>query len=135
MSAFLSRLRVEILPASEVTKRQIYVLMEDFIYESNLFGRITVPKGFKTDFASIPRFAWRYIDPEDPCILYASVVHDYLYSLAGKMGEVVFARNLADRVLSEAMEISGARVDQRAIVYRLVDWFGGSHWDTEQKAA
>lgn len=134
MSDFLTRLRVEILPPSEVKGRQVYVLTQDFVYDSNLFGRITVPAGFKTDFASIPRFAWRYIDPEDPCILYASVVHDYLYSLAGKNGAVAFTRELADRVLREAMELSGARVDQRAIVYNLVQWFGGSHWK-EPKAA
>jgi hypothetical protein len=135
VSDFITRLRVEILPPSEVKGRQIYLVTEDFVYDSNLFGRITVPAGFKTDFASIPRFAWRYIDPEDPCILYASVVHDYLYSLAGKIGEVQFTRDLADRVLREAMELSGARADQRAIVYKLVSWFGGSHWDADQKAA
>lgn len=129
MSAFLTRLRVEILPPSEVSKRQVYLLLQDFVYDSNLFGRIVVPAGFKTDFASIPRALWRYLDPEDPCILYASVVHDFLYSLGGKMGEVAFSRNLADRVLREAMEISGARIDQRFAAYRAVDWFGGSHWD------
>lgn len=122
MSAFLSRLRVEVLPPNEVAGRQIYVLTEPFIYQSEIIGHVEVPDKFKTDFASIPRIAWRYIDPEDPAILYPSVIHDYLYSTQGT------SREVADQVLREAMALAGARIDQRAVVYRMVRMFGGSHW-------
>lgn len=135
MSAFLTRLRVEILPPSEVRKRQIYLLTEDFVVDSNILGRFTVPAGFRTDFASIPRILWRYLDPEDPCILYPSVAHDYLYSMAGNLDGRKFTREQADRVLEELMAISGARLDQRKAAFKAVDWFGGGHWNTEKQAA
>ncbi len=136
MSAFLTRLRVEVLPPSEAIGRQVYLLTEDFIYDSNILGRIVVPAGFKTDFASIPRIAWRYLDPEDPAILYISVVHDYLYSVLGRLIDGrVFTREQADLILPEGMEISGARIDQRTVAFRMVRWFGSGHWNAELKAA
>lgn len=132
MSAFLTRLRTEILPPSEVKGRQIYLLVQDFVVDSNLMGRIVIPAGFKTDFASIPRAAFWYIDPEDPVILYASVVHDWLYSMVGKLADGrIFTRAQADLVLVEFMALSGARIDQRKIVHFAVEKFGGAHWNNQ----
>jgi len=129
MSAFLSVLRVDILPPSQVTGRQLYVLVEPFSYESETYGKVVVPAGFKTDFASIPRIAWRYLDPEDKCILYPSVIHDYIYSQSGALADgVVFTREQADKIFKEAMELAGARLDQRFFAFKAVRLFGGSHW-------
>lgn len=124
MSAFLSPVRMEILPPSQVKGRQKYRLLEPFVYDSNLLGRIEIPAGFLTDFASIPRILWRYLDPEDSAIQFASLVHDYLYFTQP------CSREVADKVMVEAMEISGARWDQRVVAYRAVRLFGGSHWKT-----
>ena len=33
-----------------------WLLLEDFIYTSDIVGRIEVPAGFMTDFASVPWF-------------------------------------------------------------------------------
>lgn len=44
----------------------------------NTKGKVTVSKGFDTDLASVPRFAWAFIAPFD--IARAAVIHDYLYS-------------------------------------------------------
>jgi hypothetical protein len=128
VTAFLSRLRVDILPPNEVNGRQIYVLAEDFVVDSNIIGRFTVPAGFRTDFASIPRVLWRALDPEDPCILFPSVAHDFIYSVLGIIDERTFSRDHADRVLEELMAISGASLFQRKAAYKAVSWFGGSHW-------
>ncbi|TQE91889.1 MAG: DUF1353 domain-containing protein, partial [Spiribacter salinus] len=39
-------------------------LLEDMRYYSVLLHQvITVPKGYRTDFASVPRFFWRLIPP------------------------------------------------------------------------
>lgn len=124
MSAFLHRLRVDILLPHELDggARQLYQVVEDFAYDSDLLGRVEVKAGFVTDFASIPRAAWRYIDPEDPCILMPSVLHDWEYTRQR------FAREQCDLLLREAMRTAGARWDQQALVYRLVRAFGGSHW-------
>jgi Protein of unknown function (DUF1353) len=39
---------------------------------------VTVPKGFVTDFASIPQIFWTILRP-DGDYAYAAVIHDYLY--------------------------------------------------------
>ncbi len=132
MSAFLTSVHVRIVPPTKTGPRQLYVLDDDFEYESEILGRIIVPVSFCTDFASIPRPAFSYIDPEDPVILYPSVIHDYLYSREGKMPDGrTFTREQADGVLKEAMELAGARWDQRQVVYRAVRLFGGSHWNSK----
>ena len=60
--------------------------------------RITVPAGFVTDFASIPRLLWRLLPPTGRYTR-ASVVHDLLYRTPG-----LCTRAQADAVLYEAMK-------------------------------
>lgn len=108
---------------------QQYTLDADFVFISARWGRITVPAGFVTDLASIPRAAWRYIAPTDPCIEMPSVVHDFLYAHQGDIGLTpALTREECDDVLIEAMTLCGARWDQRAAVKAAVNLFGGSHW-------
>lgn len=78
-------------------------VQEDFYYDTEVgkLGRITVPKGFITDFASIPRFLWSVLPPAGGYGK-AAVVHDYLYRTPG-----AWTRGEADAVLKEAMEVSG----------------------------
>ena len=40
-------------------------------------GMITVPSGYITDLASVPRFCWIFIAPFD--VARAAVIHDILY--------------------------------------------------------
>ena len=117
--------------ASAETDRQLYQLREEFRFVSAEFGEIVVPIGFITDFASIPRAALWYVDDDDPVILFASVIHDYLYTRRGDLGlgtRVTFTREDADRVLREAMLLCGARRAQAWVVYSAVRLGGGSHW-------
>lgn len=125
-----SQLFTRILPPSELRGgRQLYQLISGFSFESARLGLITAPAGMITDFASIPRAAWYYIDPEDPVILYPSAIHDFLYSLGGRLPDArPYSRATADQILIDAMRVCGARADQRAIVYRMVRLFGGSKW-------
>lgn len=126
---FEGRLVTSVWSPDEVRKSgrsvQQYEVVGTFRYLSDEYGEIVVPDGFVTDFASIPRQAWFLLDPEDPVILYASVVHDWLYSVGGAMR---YTREESDGVLREAMEASGASGWQRQMVYRSVRMFGGSHW-------
>jgi hypothetical protein len=39
----------------------------------------TVPKGFVTDFASIPRFLWPLFNPNEFKVIPPAILHDYLY--------------------------------------------------------
>lgn len=131
LSAFLTEIVVKILPPSRVVGRQKYVLHHPFVYDSNLLGRIEIPAGITTDFASVPRILWRYLDPEDTCVQYPGLIHDQLYAWGGKLPDGrEYTRLQADQVFREAMEISGARWDQRVAAYNAVRLFGASHWNS-----
>ncbi|MBS0328208.1 MAG: DUF1353 domain-containing protein [Proteobacteria bacterium] len=113
------------------TDRALYQLQGPFTFESTVLGKVTVPLGFLTDFASIPRAALWYIDDDDPGILFASIIHDFLYKQAGQLEDGrKYTREGADMVLREGMQVCGARKDQCAAVYAAVRLFGGSHWNT-----
>lgn len=125
---FPSPLVIEALTPLDCDNRQSYVLKQDFAYFSPAFGQIAVPSGLLTDFASVPRLVWSYLSPEDPCILFGSIVHDWLYQQGGKLPLRTLSRAECDSVLREAMLICGARPTQAAVVYRSLCLFGGGHW-------
>jgi hypothetical protein len=132
MTAFLSRVRVEISPPSEANGRNVYTFLEPFVADSNILGRIVIPAGFKTNFASIPRILWRYLDPEDPCICYPSAIHDRRFYLGGKNPDGPdFTFEHANIELGQFMQISGARWDQIKATLFAVRTFGKSHWNTQ----
>jgi hypothetical protein len=89
-----------------------WVVYEEFVYVS---PRITIhiPKGFETDFASIPRFLWRWMPPTDRRIGKPSIVHDFIY----RSPNILFTRQEADNELREAMKCVGASAIDRGIVY------------------
>lgn len=82
--------------------------------------RITVPQGFRTDFASIPRVLWNLLPPTGSYGL-AAVVHDYLYRTYG-----LCTRKQADDVLWEAMTFLKVGWATKAIIYTGVRV--GGHW-------
>ena len=61
------------------------------------FNSIVVPAGFVTNFANIPRFLKPLVDDDDPRILEAAVVHDYLYVNS------VFPREKCDDILRDGI--------------------------------
>lgn len=114
---------------------QQYTLLDDFTFNGP-HGSFTIPAGFQTDFASIPRPAFWWMDPEDPRIMYPSVAHDWAYSTTGKVSDVLtLTREQADDSLEYAMGVCGARWDQRKIVLGAVRVGGSSHWNTKPLAA
>lgn len=50
-----------------------FILLEDFEYNG-----YTVPKGYITDGASVPRIFWFIYPPNRPDYLPAAIIHDYL---------------------------------------------------------
>ena len=73
-------------------------LLDDFIYLSEVLEDIiVVPKGFETDFASVPRILWNILPPIGKYTK-AAVIHDYLYAKGENL-----TRNKADAVFLEAM--------------------------------
>jgi len=87
--------------------------------------RFTVPAGFWTDFASIPRALWRIISPYD--IGKGPVPHDFGY-YTGLKGKAFW-----DSVLLACMEYEDVAGWKHQPVYQAVNWFGGWTWDNYRK--
>ena len=97
-----------------------------FMFESDVLNStVTVPKGFITDFATVPKKLHNIIGPSDTCIREAAVVHDYMYSKLTN----VYSRKQADQTLVEGMIVLCAAWWKRNLVYAAVRLFGGSHWN------
>jgi hypothetical protein len=81
---------------------------------------ITVPAGFKTDFASIPRFFWRVLPPTGKYGK-AAVIHDAIY----RTPSAAFTRAEADTIFRDAMKDLGVSWLTRTTMFRAVRLFGG----------
>lgn len=81
---------------------------------------ITVPMGFITDFASIPRALWAILPPTGKYGK-AAVIHDYLYNRANAQG---WTKAMADRVFYDAMGDLGVPQAQRWVMWQAVRAFG-----------
>jgi hypothetical protein len=82
---------------------------------------VTVPEGFVTDFASIPRPFWSVL-PRWGKYGAPSVVHDFLY------WDQRCTREQADRIVLTAMEESEVGPVWRFIIHRAVAWGGALAW-------
>jgi len=82
---------------------------------------VPVPKGFVTDFASIPRPFWSVL-PRWGKYGPPAVVHDYLY------WDQRCTRAQADRMLYVSMEESGVNWFWRLVIHRAVHWGGYFAW-------
>lgn len=98
MTGFQTNLLLECLPREESNFR-FKVYERPFEYITKDTQRISVPVGFKTDFATVPWF-FRRIIPATGRHNEAAVIHDYLCYLSNKD---LFDRRRADRIFYEAM--------------------------------
>jgi hypothetical protein len=101
---------------------RLFILENDFRFFSSK-GCITVPKGFVTDGASIPRIFWNIFYPLGP-YFDAAVVHDWGYSKLN----LSFNKLEIDNLFLEGMEMLGVGWIQRKLIYRAVRLFGGSSY-------
>lgn len=101
-----------------------YRLVRPLVYVTEVDGVpnadrvIRVPRGFVTDFASIPRGLWNIFPPMGK-YNGAAIVHDYLYR------RTIWERALCDAVFAEAMHSLGVGWLSRHLIYRAVRLFGG----------
>lgn len=97
-------------------------LVEPLVYFSALLGMvITVPAGFVTDYASVPRAPltyWLFGGVGDE----AAVVHDFLYEKG------IVPRELADEVYGEALEACGVPAWRRGPMVLAVRLFGAARY-------
>ena len=92
---------------------RIWILGSPLIYESDILGRIEVPAGFNTDFASVPRLPIVYMLYGDRAHR-ESVVHDWLYRI-DSIPPATYDQ--ANDVFLEAMECRGKRWLVRKFMY------------------
>ncbi len=97
--------------------RSRWLTHREFSYEIGMKGSglvVAVPKGTKTDLASVPRALWFLVPPHDPRFAAAFVVHDYLCIREG------FSRAVSDVVLYEGLRVLGASRTRALTIYLAV---------------
>lgn len=127
MSKFPSKLEVELADQQAAQGRGTWRLTSTFSYESDVANQtFTVPAGFVTDFASVPRIPIFFMLVGDVASE-AAVIHDYLYSVQST------SRAVADKVLKEAAKVAGCPNWQAQILYLGVRLGGWYIWDRKKK--
>ena len=96
----------------------VWALSSPLVFNSKRIGLVTVPAGFVTDFASVPRVPVAYLLTGDAAHAPA-VIHDYLY------GSPRRKRSVCDAVFLEAMEDIGVAWWRRYLMWAAVRVFGG----------
>ncbi|EAV2404757.1 DUF1353 domain-containing protein [Salmonella enterica] len=87
---------------------------------------ISVPAGFVTDLATVPRIFWILLPP-DGKYAKAAIIHDYLYDNALR------TKYEADRIFLDGMKVLGVPRWKRTIMYLAVRLFGrGNYTDKLQ---
>jgi len=112
MAEFLTKLDVE--EVSDST----WMVMSPLVFRTDYDQIVTVPKGFVTDFASVPRLPLIFTLFGDTAHA-AAVVHDYLYS------ETNFPRAAADSIFLSAMKAKNVAAWRSFPMYLGVRLFGG----------
>lgn len=104
--------------------RQVAILGDAWPYCDEENGDVfQAPQFFETDFASIPGFAQFYINPQDPAIVGAAIIHDWLYAIGGPDRDAAKVR--ADKIFRFELGEAGVNVVRRNIMYQAVSRFGG----------
>jgi len=100
-----------------------WIVIEDLTYRlGDTADFIVVPKGFVTDFASIPEALWSFGLSPHGQYSRAAIVHDYLYWTQG------CTKEQADRLMVIAMKESDVGKFDEFLIYKGVDLGGGSSW-------
>lgn len=106
-------------------------IMEDMVYTppQGIWPlSVIVPKGFKTDLASVPRIFWRAFPPFGE-YSQAAIVHDYLYNTP--MTGV--SREIADAIFLAAMVELGVSWFDRQVIHKGVRVGGWATWNNVRK--
>jgi hypothetical protein len=116
--------------------RTLWGLQRPITYQVHAGETITVPAGFVTDLASIPRPVWNLYPPDGPWAQ-AAVIHDFLYQTQGtgdwhgRHGVTrasPYSREEADGILRQAMEDIGVGSFQRTVIWSAVRAGGSGGW-------
>jgi hypothetical protein len=119
--------------------RSLWGLEQDLTYRTVAGDTVTVPKGFVTDLASVPRVFWDLFPPDGPWTE-AAVVHDALYFTRGGADlwqgrrcisrTAPYSRAACDGILREAMADIGIGVVPRTLIWAGVRLGGADAFGT-----
>lgn len=123
--------------------RSLWGLQRPLTYRPGEPGEeITVPAGFVTDLASIPRWAWVLLPPDGPWVK-GAIIHDFLYATGGTgvwkrhppgiTRAQPYSRAEADRILRQAIHNRGVGVIKRNIIWAAVRVGGRAGWGSGEK--
>lgn len=94
-----------------------FLLLSDLVFYSALIGgTITVPKGYKTDFASIPWLLQSVVQVNGKHRR-AAVIHDWM---CDERERLEIPQKLIDQIFLEAMAVDDVRFSQRRVMFRAV---------------
>jgi hypothetical protein len=97
-------------------------LTEAFLYVDAGGVSIEVPRGFETDFNSVPRGLWNFFPPWEYTA--AAVIHDWLYRYPGTR-----SRADCDAMHRRLMEIDGASRFLRVSAWSQLRAWGWKPWN------
>ena len=127
MSKFLTHLDVSQTDDTSHEGRGSWVLITPLTYQSDLAGTLTVPTGFSTDFATVPRIPIVFDILGDRGNL-AATIHDYMYTVSTTGEHPVKDRATADAVLREALIAQGVPRWAAYLMWAGVRIGGSSFW-------
>ena len=98
----------------------VYTLLEPLYCRG-----LSIPAGFKSDGASVPRLFWRVVfPPGDACALRAAIIHDYIY----RHHPTGWTRKAADDLFRDLLIQDGTPLFRAYAAYYAVRLFGGRSW-------
>ena len=90
--------------------------------------KVSIPEGFLSDGASVPRLFWRLLSPPiDPVTIAPSLIHDYLYINGSRMG---LTRAEVDSWYAYALHENGYPLWKCHLTYYGIRIGGASHWQS-----
>lgn len=90
--------------------------------------KVTVPKGFKTDLASIPKQLWSIYSPAKSETMSASILHDYFYNCKSH-----YTRLQADNIFYYSLIDKQLPVARAALYWSAVRMFGASAFNPSKE--
>ncbi|MFD2206651.1 DUF1353 domain-containing protein [Kiloniella antarctica] len=113
------------------TTKRVWILLEPitvyFVDDRGLRFSFTVPVGFETDLASIPRLLRGFIPQVGKHILPA-IIHDWCYRDKSMMW---LNKDDSDMLFRVGMEQAGVGRLRRTLMYSAVKYFGGWSYQSE----
>jgi len=109
---------------------KLYEVQCDFEYHVGFeesIEIIRIPKGFISDGASIPQFAWSLLGSPLGEYSAAAIVHDYCYRYQ------LYTRWRCDRIFLEAMQVLGVALWKRLTMFWAVRIFAFMAWNKYRK--